>query len=68
MKHPTPEQLKPLIDAVDVACWCLAVKANTKKGRKCRVDVKSALVELQEAWSMYQLSQSEGVAMIEEST
>ena len=55
MRHPTPEQLKPLINAVDVACWALAVKANTKKGFKCPVDVKSSLIDLQEAWGNFQL-------------
>lgn len=66
MKHPTPEQLKPLIDAVDVACWALAVKQNTKKGQRCKADVKGALADLQEAWGMFQLSTSDGELITEE--
>lgn len=64
MSHPTPDQLKPLIDAVDVACWALAVKANTRKGYRCNVDVKGSLQDLREAWGMYQLAINDNVAVI----
>lgn len=63
VKHPTPEQLENLIEAVDVACWTWAVKQNTKKGQKCVVDWKSALQDLNDAWHMYQLRQSDAVAV-----
>ena len=66
MKHPTPEQLKPLLNAVDVACWAIAVKQHTRKGTKCRVDWKSSLVDLQEAWRMFQLVTDDKIAIISE--
>lgn len=64
MSHPTPEQLNPLLKAVDVACWCLAVKENTRKGQRCMVDVKGALKDLQIAWGEYQLATSDFVATL----
>lgn len=60
------KNIQPLLNAVDTACWCLAVKANTKKGQSCKVDWKSALVELQEAWGAFQLANS-GEAIISKS-
>lgn len=52
------KNIEPLLKAVDTACWCLAVKANTKKGHSCKVDWKSSLVDLQEAWGAFQLANS----------
>lgn len=53
MKQPTPEQLAPLLASIDVACWAWAVQKGTKNGQSCKVDWKSALDELQVAWSAY---------------
>jgi hypothetical protein len=64
MKHPNPDQLKPLLNAVDTAVWAWAVKANTKKGQSCRVDWKNAIQELSEAYHMYQLAMSDKVAVL----
>jgi len=63
VKHPTPEQLKPLLAAVDVACWAISVKEATKKGQRCRVDVKGALQDLREAWGMYCLATEDRIAL-----
>lgn len=68
MTHPTPEELKPLLDAVDVACWALAVKKHTRKGTRCKVDWKSALDDLCEAWGKFQMKQSDLVAVFSEET
>lgn len=66
MKHPTPEQLLPLIQAIDTACWCLAVKEHTRKGTKCKVDWKFSLVELRQAWEKYQIQQDDSVLVLSE--
>lgn len=54
MKHPSPEQLKPLINALDTFLWCRAVQRNKKnKGERCPVDVKSAELDLSEAYGVF---------------
>jgi hypothetical protein len=68
MRHPTPEELKPLLDAVDVVCWAWAVKTNTKKHEKCRADWKGAIVDLQEAFGAFQLQQSDAVAVLSDAS
>lgn len=62
MKHPTKEQLQPLLNAVDTAVWCWAVQSNSK--RKGQVDWKSSLKDLTEAWHMYQLTLSDSEAVL----
>lgn len=61
MKHPTPEQLQPLLNAIDTAAWAWAVKQNTIKGRRLRVDWKGAIQYLVEVWEMFQLSVDDSV-------
>lgn len=55
MKHPTPEQLKPLLQAVDTAVWAWAVKTQTRRGNKIKVDWKQALDELSEAYKQFEI-------------
>lgn len=55
MKHPTQEQLEPLLKALDVATWAWAVKINTKKGQSCKVDWKNAVDELCDAWQRFKM-------------
>lgn len=59
MKHPTEEDLRELLEAIDTAMWCLAIKKNTKKGKKCPVDWKSSLDDLQKSWEVYQIKMSD---------
>lgn len=61
MKHPTPEQLKPLLQAVDTAVWAWAVKSQTRRGNKVRVNWKNALQELTEAYHMFELTTDDSV-------
>ena len=56
--------LKDLLGKVDVACWAWAVKTNTKKGQRARVDWKSAIEELCEEWQKFQLKTSEAEAVL----
>ena len=56
MKHPTPEELKPLLNAVDTAVWAWAVK-----GGRVKVDWKSALKELREAWEAFQIKTDDSI-------
>ena len=64
MKHPTSEQLQPLLNAVDTAVWCLAVKDQTRKGLRCKIDWKSALKELEDAWYKYQITTDDKVLVL----
>lgn len=64
MKHPTPEQLLPLLKAVDTAVWAWAIKTNTKKGQSCPVKWKDAIQDLLEAYHMYELTMSDKVAVL----
>lgn len=61
--HPTPQQLKPLLDAVDVATWTWAVRSQTPRGRKVSVDWRKAQTDLAEAWEKFQLATSDEVAV-----
>lgn len=60
MKHPTPEQLKPLLNAIDVAVWAYAVKTQSRKSR-VKVDFKGAMQDLTEAFHMFQLATDDRV-------
>lgn len=64
MRHPTPEELKPLIQAIENAIWCLAVKEHTKKGHRCKVDWKQSLVELSEAYENFQIIVDDSIVTI----
>jgi hypothetical protein len=54
LKHPSPEELRPLLDAIDVAVWAWAVKSHTSAGQPCEVDWKQSLDDLGRAWIAYQ--------------
>lgn len=64
MNHPTKEELLPLLQAVDTACWCLAVKEHTRKGTKCKVNWKESLSDLQKAWEDFQIKMDDRVLTI----
>ena len=56
LKHPSPDQLEPLLRAVDTAVWTWAVKTQTRRGNSVKVDWKSAQQDLAEAWHMFQIA------------
>ncbi len=64
MRHPTPEELKPLLMAIDTARWCMAVKEHTLKGVRCKVDYKNALKELWETWDQWQIKMDDKIAVL----
>jgi hypothetical protein len=64
-KDFTLEEIIHLLNAVDVACWCLAVKENTKKGQRCRVDWKSALNDLRDAYEKFKIEQANKLEVCE---
>lgn len=66
MKHPTPEELLPLLQAVDTAVWAMSVKNHTKTGQRCKVDWKGALKDLILEWERYQIKMSDLVAVTSE--
>lgn len=51
MKHPTPEQLQPLLNAVDTAIW-----AHNCRHSRVKVDFKGAFQDLIEAYGMFRLA------------
>lgn len=61
MRHPTDEELAPLLRAIDIAAWAWNVKKNTPKGRSCPVDWRGAFQDLSEAWHMFQLTTDDSV-------
>ena len=60
------KNIEPLLKAVDTACWALAVKSSTKRGQSCKVDWKGALVDLQDAWGLFQITNSGEIVISEQ--
>lgn len=66
MKHPTPEELKPLLAAVDVATWAWSAKP-IRGVRNVKVDWAGAIDDLRDSWESFQRSMDDrGLTTFEE--
>lgn len=55
LRHPTPDELKPLLEAVDTFVWAWAVK--TQSNRRGVVNWKGAIEDLTAAYERFQIVQ-----------